>query len=113
MTFGRKKKIFVACRRTIPREPVTLAGSAMSIARSRSVTISDLSAEGAGIAGRDLPSPGENLLLVVGSIDRLGKVMWRRGERCGIRVDQPLRRENILRMKQEGSWESVIGYASI
>jgi hypothetical protein len=102
--------MFSACRRRAPRERVTLAGSAMSIARSRSIAVSDLSTEGVQIGGRDLPSLGEDVLLVVGSTDRMGKIVWRHGDRCGIRLDEPFRIETIIKMKQEATWESVVGW---
>jgi len=107
MSFG-KKKVMGSCRRRIPRERVMLAGSAMSITRSRSVMIADLSAEGARIGGRDLPEPGSEVLLVVGPVDRMGKVMWRKGDRCGVRVDHALAPEAIVKMKQEAAWDSVV-----
>lgn len=109
--FGKKKKIFASCRRRFVREPVMLAGSAMSVTRSRSVIISNLSAEGAGLGGRDLPSPGDDLLMKAGSVDRMGRVIWRIGDRCGVRLDQPLRHESIDQMKQEASWDAVTGWA--
>jgi len=56
-------------RRRNARQPVSLAASALSLSRSRSVVISDLSPDGAHVDGRDLPLPGEDLLLVVGSFD--------------------------------------------
>ncbi len=107
MSFG-KKKVDGSCRRRIQREQVMLAGSAMSLTRSRSVMIADLSADGAQIGGRDLPAPGDEVLLVAGSVDRMGKVMWQRADRCGVRVDQPLQPESIARMKQEAAWDSVV-----
>lgn len=97
-------------RRRFPREAVMLAGSAMSVTRSRSVMISDVSARGARLGGRDLPAPGDDLLMVVGSQDRMGTVKWRSGDACGVCVDEPLAAEHIVQMKQEAGWAAVTGW---
>jgi hypothetical protein len=98
------------CRRRHPREDVTLAGSAMSVTRSRSVMITDVSALGARIGGRDLPAPGDDVLVVIGSQERMGTVKWRDLEKCGICLDQPFGHSNIAQMKREAHWASVTGW---
>jgi hypothetical protein len=98
------------CRRRFPREDVTLAGSAMSVTRSRSVMVTDVSALGARIGGRDLPKPGDDILMVVGSQDRMGTVVWRSVEHCGVSLDEPLEAANIDQMKEEAHWASVTGW---
>jgi hypothetical protein len=107
-TFGRKPA--ATCRRRHVRHPVMLAGSAMAVTRSRSVMIADVSELGARLGGRDLPSPGDELLMVVGSTDRMANVMWRSGDQCGVALDQPLAPDNIERMKQEADWAAVTGW---
>ena len=87
-----------------------LAGSALAVTRSRSVVIADVSALGARLGGRDLPSPGDELLIVAGSTDRMGTVMWRSGDQCGVELDEPLAPDSIDRMKQEADWAAVTGW---
>ena len=106
--FGRKPD--AACRRRHVRQPVMLAGSALAFTRSRSVMIADLSALGAKLGGRDLRSAGDEVLVVVGSTDRMGTVMWRSGDKCGVELDEPLAADTIERMKQEADWATVIGW---
>jgi hypothetical protein len=101
---------FADCRRRSVREPVMLAGSAVSVTRSRSVMISDVSTTGALLGGRDLPGPGDDVLVVVGSQDRMGTVKWRCGDKCGVRLDEPLANENIALMEREAAWASVTGW---
>jgi hypothetical protein len=110
MDFGKRR--IVKCRRRFIREPVMLAGSAMSITRSRSVMISDVSREGAGLGGRDLPTAGDDLVMKAGSVDRMATVVWRAGDRCGFQLDRPLQDENIERMKAEAAWDLVFGWVS-
>ena len=87
-----------------------LAGSALAVTRSRSVVISDVSALGARLGGRDLPAPGDELLMVIGSTDSMGSVMWRSGDQCGVELDEPLANDAIERMKQEAAWAAVTGW---
>lgn len=108
MGFGMK---MADCRRRTGRQAVMLAGSAYSVTRSRSVMISDVSERGARLGGRDLPSPGDQMMMVVGSLDRMATVMWRSGDRCGVRLDEPLGADNIVQMKQEADWAETTGWA--
>ena len=96
-------------RRSV-REGVALAASALALDRSRSVIVSDLTAEGALLDGRDLPMPGEDLLVVVGSLETFAKVVWRTGEKAGILFDDAMPEENLAQMKQEGEWMTVAGW---
>ena len=98
------------CRRRDVREPVKLAASAMSVTRSRSVMVKDLSTVGARIGGRDLPAPGDDVLMMIGSQDRMGRVVWRTVEECGVRLDEPLADGHIALMKSEAHWASVMGW---
>ncbi len=99
-----------ACRRRHPREEVMLAGSAMSVTRSRSVMVTDVSAMGVRMGARDLPAPGNDVLMVVGSQDRMGTVVWRTLEHCGLSLDEPFDAADIDRMKREAHWASVTGW---
>ena len=96
--------------RSLEREQVALAASALALDRSRSVIVSDLSAEGALLDGRDLPYPGEDLLVVVGSTESFAKVVWRTAEKAGIRFDEPIGDENVAKMKKEADWMKAAGW---
>jgi hypothetical protein len=74
--------------------------------------ITDVSATGARIGGRDLPAPGNDMLMVVGSQDRMGTVVWRTVENCGVTLDQPFDAADIDRMKREAHWASVTGWGA-
>lgn len=99
-----------ACRRREPREAVALAGSALALGCSRSIIISDLSPSGAQIDARDLPPPGEDVLMVAGSQDAFARIVWRTDEKCGIRFDEAMAAEHIALMKKEASWTAVAGW---
>ena len=96
-----------ACRRAFPRLPVVLAASALAIARSRSVVVTDVSLEGAQLGGRDLPPAGDDLLMLVGSLDTMATVVWRDGDRCGVQFEEAIADETIMQMKREADWSSI------
>jgi hypothetical protein len=100
----------LSSRRAREREAVVLAGSAYGLGRSRSIIVSDLSPQGARIDARDMPGPGEDVLLIVGPFDGLATVVWRTDDRCGIEFDEDLPGEILDRMKSEAKWMSVAGW---
>jgi hypothetical protein len=99
-----------SCRRASPREEVTLAGSAFGLGRSRSIIVSDLSADGARLDARDMPAPGEDVLVVIGAFDGLATVAWRNDDRCGVRFDEPLPDYMLSHMKSDAKWMEVAGW---
>jgi hypothetical protein len=99
-----------SCRRASERQAVVLAGSAFGLGRSRSIIVSDLSAEGARLDARDMPAPGDDVLVVVGPFDGLATVVWRADDKCGVRFDEALAGETLERMKREAKWMSVAGW---
>jgi hypothetical protein len=98
------------CRRRCEREPVVLAGSAFGLGRSRSIIVSDLSSGGARLDARDMPAPGDDVLVVVGPFDGLATVVWRSDDKCGIQFDDLVADETLGRMKSEAKWMSVAGW---
>lgn len=96
--------------RKFDREQVMLAGSALAPTRSRTIIVCDLSSNGARLAGRDLPPPGDDVLVRVGSSDMLAKVAWQTADHAGIEFEEPLEDETIASMKREGAWESATGW---
>jgi hypothetical protein len=99
-----------SCRRTSQREEVALAGSAYGLGRSRSIIVSDLCPEGARLDARDMPAPGDDVLVVIGPFDGLAKVVWRADDKCGVEFDEALAPEVLDRMKSEAKWMSVAGW---
>jgi len=98
------------CRRRCEREAVTLAGSAYGLGRSRSIIVSDLSAEGARLDARDMPAPGDDVLVVVGPFDGLARVAWRNDDKCGVEFDEPLPDYMLGAMKNDAKWMEVAGW---
>ena len=108
LQFGRRVDGLGGRRRRV-RQPVLLAASAMSIERSRSVLVADLSPSGAMLHGRDLPKEGTELLVAVGSRDSFARIVWRNEDACGIEFDSPLPDDRLAQLKNEGHWTAVTG----
>jgi hypothetical protein len=96
--------------RQAARQAVSLAASLYGFACSRSVIINDVSSHGALLRGRDLPAPGQDVFLVIGSSEVIGKVAWRLGDQCGVQFDDALADATIACMQTEAEWESVAGW---
>ena len=99
-----------SCRRRREREAVTLAGSAYGLGRSRSIIVSDLSAEGARLDARDMPAPGDDVLVVIGPFDGLATVAWRSDDKCGVEFDEPVPDYMLGAMKNDAKWMEVAGW---
>src|SRR6185295_18829073 len=93
-----------ASRRASEREEVVLAGSAYGLGRSRSIIVSDLSVEGARLDARDMPAPGDDVLVIVGPFEGLARVVWGSDDKCGVQFDDALPGETLGRMKDEAKW---------
>lgn len=82
----------------------------MAITRSRSVLVADVSERGAKLGGRDLPSPGDDVLIIVGSTDRMAIVRWRNADECGLELDEALAPDTIELMEREADWSAMAGW---
>jgi hypothetical protein len=98
-------------RRRLVRRAVVLAASALGFTRSSSVVVPDLCEGGAKLQGRDLPSPGERLLINFGETGLFATVAWSRADECGIVFDRRLDERGILQLQSEADWGKVMGVA--
>lgn len=110
MPFGKREA--PPCRRQCKREEVMLAGSALAVTRSRSIVVQDISESGAALAGRDLPPPGDDVLMIVGPFDAMARVVWRTADQCGIYFDELIEPQRLAQIKQQATWASICGWAS-
>jgi hypothetical protein len=88
---------------------VVLAGSAKSLEASRPVVVSDVSAKGAKLLGRNLATLDRNVLVSVGETEVFANVAWTQHNECGVTFDEPLSPELIEHIKREGGWAKVMG----
>lgn len=77
-------------RRQLPRRPVAILGSAMTLEGSQSVIVEDLGPRGARLVGRRLPPPGREIMLRAGKHAILGRVAWADRDHRGMIFEAPL-----------------------
>ncbi|MFL6725326.1 MAG: hypothetical protein ACJ8FS_02285 [Sphingomicrobium sp.] len=82
-SFG-KRVDFPGGRRRIKRRPVRIFGSIETSQGLKLVVIKDLCLIGAKLAGRNLPGPGEEILLRAGERTIFGRIAWADKDRRGI-----------------------------
>jgi hypothetical protein len=82
-SFGKRVDV-PGGRRRIKRRPVHILGSATSMDGSKSVIVQDLCLLGARLVGRDLPQPGEEILLRARERAIIGRVAWADNDQRGM-----------------------------
>jgi len=93
------------------RQPVVLAASALGLTCTTSVVVPDLSSTGARLQGRNLPPPGERLLINFGESSLLARVAWSGADECGIVFDGPLTDQDVKDLQCEADWGRAMGLA--
>lgn len=109
-TFGKRIDGPTGRRKSL-REEVVLAGSALTLELTRPVVVTDVSAKGAKLIGRDLPGEGTHVLLTFGNVELFATVVWSGRDECGIEFDEALTGDQSEELKREGRWAKVMGLA--
>lgn len=108
-TFGKRIDGPTGRRKSL-REEVVLAGSALTLEQSRPVVVTDVSAKGAKLIGRNLPvQEGTHVLLTFGNVELFAAVVWSGFDECGIEFDETLTSDQSDELKREGRWAKVMG----
>ena len=108
--FGKRVDVPGGERRCA-RQAVILAASALGFNRSSSVLVPDVSERGARLQGRDLPVPGERLLINFGQTGLFATVAWSRRDQCGVVFDRQLDDRGLRDIQREADWGAVMGVA--
>jgi hypothetical protein len=90
-------RLAALCRRAGPRYTVLLNARLVTAAGNVPVTIRDLSLEGTMINGAGLPRVGARLLLHRRLLVVPATLVWRSGNRAGLRFEVPLTEEQLYR----------------
>ena len=99
--FGKRLDI-PGGRRSGERSPVHLDASLQALNTSRSVTLVDVSRDGARMS---VPEPlyrGQEVWLKVGDTQFFGSVRWVRHKDCGIVFDEPLNSRELAMLQSKG-----------
>ena len=89
MIFGKRIDKPGGHRRAV-RDDAMIRVAMMTLTETVGVDLLDLSTSGARLRGRDLPPPGEEVIVLLGRLEAFGSVVWRDEDQCGILFDVPL-----------------------
>jgi hypothetical protein len=111
MAFGKRIDKPGGSRRS-PRENLISRTVLMAMTESHTVDLLDLSTSGARLAGCDLPSPGQDVLMLIGRLEAFGTVVWREEDQCGIEFDIGLSETALSTLQNECRQTARIGGAA-
>ena len=83
------------------REDMMIRAAMMTLTETVHVDLLDLSRTGAKLRGPDLPSPGQEVLLLLGRIETFGSVIWRDEDQCGIHFESALNERALAIVESE------------
>lgn len=87
-------------RRLEPRAPVHLPVSVETLDGKKRVGLLEVSLHGARLEGAGLPPVGRDIVLVCGSIEAFGQIVWAAGERRGMNFDQPITLPELVALRR-------------
>ena len=111
MAFGKRIDMPGGSRRS-PRENLMSRTVVMTMTDSHTVDLLDLSTSGARLGGCDLPSPGQDVLMLIGRLEAFGTVVWREEDQCGIEFDIGLSETALSALQNECRRTARIGGAA-
>lgn len=111
MGFGRRIDKPGGLRRAL-REEVMIRAAIMTMTDTFGVDLLDLSASGAKLRGGDLPTPGQEVLVLLGRLEAFGSVVWRDEDQCGIHFDVALSDQALSIIENERGPASLVGLSA-
>lgn len=75
------------------------------------VDLLDLSTSGARLRGHDFPSPGQEVILLIGRLEAFGAIVWRDEDQCGVHFESALSDDALLMAENERG-QSLAGFTS-
>ena len=89
-----------AGRRKLSRVRLALPGKVIMISGHEKCLLEDLSQTGAGMTmAGTAPPVGADVVLMVQGVEAFGRVVWRRGPTFGVVFDEPVSREDVIRLR--------------
>lgn len=94
-------------RRSAARQPLLLPAAVMSLQRSSTIIVVDVSSTSARLRGESLPQAGQDVLIRVGLVERLATAVWADEGLCGIRFDVPLDEQELDHLQREARYATL------
>jgi hypothetical protein len=111
MVFGKRIDRPGGSRRAT-RQDMLIPTAMMTMTDSRSVDLLDLSKSGARIRGTHLPSPGQEVILLIARLEAFATVIWRDEDECGVHFDIALSDRALATVESERGQSTPSGSSS-
>jgi hypothetical protein len=95
-TFGKQDG---GGRRKARRVDAPLPALLITMGDRHPAILYNISETGALLRARSAPAKGTELFLQVDSLDVYARVIWRRGEECGLEFEAPIRRWDVEQLR--------------
>jgi hypothetical protein len=96
-------------RRGAQRAQAPLLALVSTVVNVHRAAIMNLSRTGAQLSAPDLPNEGQDLVFRADSVQAFGKVVWARGNQCGIAFQSPLAAPEVERLRRAADLPTVAG----
>ena len=94
-------------RRIMPRDPVSLPASIITIEHAYPVALLDVSPAGAKLRCEEPMRVGQDVWIRGAPVNTLAEIMWCNDGMCGIRFDAELSDRDYEHLRQLGTWTLV------
>jgi len=85
---------------------LAVASTAVNVHRA---AIMNVSHTGAQLSAPDLPGEGQDVVFRADSVEAFGKVVWARGNQCGIAFQSPLASQDVERLRRAANLPTIPG----
>ena len=96
-------------RRGAQRAQAPVLAVASTVANVHRAAIMNVSRMGAQLSAPDLPVEGQAVVFRADSVEAFGKVVWVRGNQCGIAFKNPLASHDVERLRHAADLATVPG----
>ena len=108
MCFGKRIDQPGGHRRAV-REEVMIRAAVMTTTDTIGVDLLDISKSGVKLRGRNLPAPGQEVVVLLGRLEAFGSIVWRDEDQCGIHFDVALSDRALSIVESERGPSSLAG----
>ena len=88
-----------------PRTAVSMSASIVTISAYQFPELADISYSGAKLVGSPLPPKGTTAILRAGALEVMCRVVWVKGEACGIRFEESVSPRILKQVQLQGAVE--------
>ena len=108
-TFGKSQG---GGRRKAPRSNAPLLVALSTVTQDFRAAIVNISQSGMRLSAPELPAEGEELMFRADRVQAFGKVIWKRGNECGLEFETPLSSAEADALRQAANLPSGIALSA-